>query len=260
MIGWYEVQTGALSPSVLATLLRERAGLLLRRIPGMAGWSRPRRSPLAPASSPLSACHGDPIIAPFGTAWLVPYPPIEGAPIPVRHARSGTLCAPLALTAALSTGLLAYGCYLWVRFGNPLAFSASQRSWHRTWAWPWQTFGAALTRPFLHLSHPSADELHAALDTAWGVVFLTLTVYALRRLPPTYVAFLCLFWAMVLATPALLDGVPDPLISLPRFLLTAFPLLIVLAATRRSALIAGTLFLPLLVLNTVIFVNGGWVA
>ena len=260
LIGWYEVQPGALSPSVLVALLRERVGLLLRRIPGMADWSRLRWSTPAPASSPRPAFRVDPVTAPSGTAWVVPYPPIEGAPIPARQARGAPLRAPLALIAVLSTGLLGYACYLWVRFGNPLAFSASQRSWHRTWAWPWQTFGAALTRPFLHPSHPSADELHAALDTGWGVVFLTLTVYAARHLPSAYVAFLWLFWAMVLATPALLDGVPDPLISLPRFLLTAFPLLIVLAATPRRALIAGTLFLPLLGLNTAIFVSGGWVA
>ena len=252
VIGWYEFQPGALSPNVLAALLRKRAGLLLRRIPGMADWSWPRRLP--------PALRTDPTRAPSSTARIGQYLPNEKSSTPAWQARGGTLGAPLALIAALSAGLVAYAGYLWARFGNPLAFSASQRSWHRTWAWPWQTFGAALTRPFLHPSHPSADELHAALDTGWGVVFLTITVYAVRRLPPTYVAFLWLFWAMVLATPALLDGVPDPLISLPRFLLTAFPLLIVLAATRRRALIVGALFVPLLVLNTAIFVSGGWVA
>ena len=256
LIGWYQVQPGALSFAALLAPLRELAGRPFPRAPGSAFGPLRHR----PSRDPLSGPQGDPPPVSPDAAVAVSRASMGGAPDRVRPGRGAPHLRALALASAVAAGLLAYAAYLWVRFGSPLAFSASQRSWHRTWAWPWQTFGAALSRPFLHLSHPTADELHAALDTAWGVVFLALTVYAVRRLPPTYVAFLCLFWAMILATPALLDGVPDPLISLPRFLLTAFPLLIVLAATSRRALVAGALFLPLLVLNTAIFVSGGWVA
>ena len=260
LIGWYQAQPGAWSFAALAALLRERAGRVPHRAFGFAARLLRRRAPAEAASMPQVGLRKDPAPASHDTALVPLRAPRESAPHHERLGRAALLRAPLALAATVSGGLLAYAGYLWARFGNPLAFSASQRSWHRTWAWPWQTFGAALSRPFLHLSHPSADELHAALDTTWGVVFLALTLYAVRRLPPIYVAFLCLFWAMVLATPALLDGVPDPLISLPRFLLTAFPLLIVLGATPRRALVAGALSLPLLVLNTAIFVSGGWVA
>jgi hypothetical protein len=111
-----------------------------------------------------------------------------------------------------------------------------------------------------HLLPFSPDELHACSDVLWAVVFLTLTVIATRQLARPYAVFLWLFWIVVLSTPESLDGSADVLMSLPRFLLTAFPLLIYLAATSRRALIAGAISLPLLIVNTAIFTAGGWVA
>jgi hypothetical protein len=64
----------------------------------------------------------------------------------------------------------------------------------------------------------------------------------------------------VLSTPALLDGVPSPLISVPRFLATAFPLIIFLAGTKRRFTGFCILAVPFLIVNTVIFLSGGWVA
>jgi hypothetical protein len=150
--------------------------------------------------------------------------------------------------------------YLWLHFGNPLAFSASQRSWHRTWAYPWQTCQAAFARPLADFPHLTPAQLHAGFDTLWAMVFLAITVPSLRQLPRRYACFLWLFWLVVLCTPALLDGAVDPLISLPRFLLTAFPLMIILAATPRRAGIAIVISLPLLIFNTGTFISGGWVA
>jgi Gpi18-like mannosyltransferase len=161
---------------------------------------------------------------------------------------------------AIPTGLMSYAAYLWVRFGNPLLFSSSQRSWHRTIAWPWQSLVAAVTRPFLNMPHLSGTELHGITDTLWAFLFLGVTVCAARSLRREYSAFLWLFWAVVLSTPALLDNAASPLISLPRFLATAFPLLIFLAGTRRRFVMTCAISLPLLVFNTAIFVSGGWVA
>lgn len=174
--------------------------------------------------------------------------------------RGRRLVAALAAAALMPVSLGAFMLYLWARFGDPLAFSASQRSWHRTWAWPWQTLQAALVRPLAGFPHLTPTQMHAGFDTLWALVFLALTVPAARHLPRSYAAFLLLFWLVVLSTPALLDGAVDPLISLPRFLLTAFPLLIYLAGTPRRAGIALAISLPLLIFNTGTFISGGWVA
>lgn len=180
----------------------------------------------------------------------------QRAPGAVSTQVLGALVAVTSVPAAIC----AYMVYLWARFGNPLAFSESQRSWHRTLAWPWEALQAAVTRPLARLPQVTPDQLHAGLDTLWGVVFLVLTIVAIRELGAVYGSFLTLFWVAVLSTPALLDNAADPLISLPRFLLTAFPLLIFLAATPRRAMIAAAISLPLLILNCAIFVAGGWVA
>jgi hypothetical protein len=207
---------------------------------------------LAAATRPLGII----VIVPFFLCWYQAHgrPNLVVGPWLRGHVRE------LLGAAAIPAGLLGYMAYLWTRFGNPLAFSSSQRSWHRTWAWPWHTLGAALTRPFEHIPNISPIELHGATDTLWCVIFLALTIGAARTLPRPYGVFLWLFWAMVLSTPALLDNAASPLISLPRFLATAFPLLIFLAGTRRRFATACAVSLPLLILNTAIFVSGGWVA
>jgi len=160
----------------------------------------------------------------------------------------------------LPAGVLAFMIYLQLRFGDPFLFSSSQRSWHRAFAWPWQTLEAAFQRPLAGWPHLVPEQLHAASDTVWALAFLWLTFHANTRLPTAYRAYLWFFWAIVLCTSALLDNVPDPLISLPRFLLSAFPLLFVLAASPRATKVAASIFLPLLVAYTAVFVTGGWVA
>jgi hypothetical protein len=166
----------------------------------------------------------------------------------------------LAATTFIPGGLLTFAAYLGVRFGNPLAFSSSQRSWHRTWEWPWHTLAVAIMRMQEHLFPFSNDALHACSDILWTAVFLTLTVLATRQLSRPYALFLWLFWAVVLSTPESLDGTADVLMSLPRFVLTAFPLLIYLAGTSRRTRIVCAISLPLLIVNTAIFTGGGWVA
>jgi hypothetical protein len=184
---------------------------------------------------------------------------------PLRHGGARRAWRPrhlstLSAVVLIPMGLLAFMAYLWLRFGDPLLFSASQRSWHRTWAWPWQTLQAALTRPLAGFPHLLPEQLHAGLDTLWAIGFLVLTVYATRRLPLRYSSFLWLFWIVVLSTPALLGGAMDPVISLPRFLVTAFPFVVFLAATPRRAYLSLTLAVPLLIFNVGTFVSGGWVA
>lgn len=207
---------------------------------------------LAAATRPLGII----VVAPFMICW---YQSHSAAPIAVvpwmrHHARAllGALVIP--------SGLGAYMAYLWIRFGSPFLFSTSQRSWHRTLAWPWQSLLASVTRPFATLPRLSTIQAHGLTDTLWALIFLAITIGATRSLERQYAVFLWLFWVVVLSTPALLDNVASPLISMPRFLATAFPLLIFLAGTRRRFVLTCAISLPLLVFNTAIFVSGGWVA
>jgi Gpi18-like mannosyltransferase len=207
---------------------------------------------LAAATRPLGII----VFVPFVMCW---YQAHELSPIAIRpwlrHYQKAMLGA-----LAIPAGLIAYMAYLWARFGNPFLFGASQRSWHRTLAWPWQSLGAAITRPFSNMPHLSGVQLHGVTDTLWALVFLAISIGASRSLEREYGAFLWLFWAVVLSTPALLDNAASPLISLPRFLATAFPLLIFLSDTRRRFMLTCAISVPLLVFNTAIFVSGGWVA
>jgi len=173
----------------------------------------------------------------------------------LRHAPS-----TLAAGALIPAGVLAYMVFLWLSFGQPLAFSASQRSWHRGWAWPWQAVAGALTQPFAHFPQISGTDVHAMTDSLWGLLFLAMSIPATRALPRQYACYLWLFWLEVLSTPALLDGAPSPLISMPRFLATAFPIIIFLSGARRRFLITCAVSIPFLIFNTIVFLSGGWVA
>lgn len=202
-------------------------------------------------------------LAPLVVSWYQAQP---ARSVSVRAGRSrlyagwGARSCPLVALLLIPAGLLSYVAYLGVRFGSPLAFSSSQRSWHRTWDWPWHTLAVALQRMQEHLVPFSLAELHACSDVLWAAVFLTLSVVATRQLARQYAVFLWLFWAVVLSTPESLGGATDVLMSLPRFLLTAFPVLIYLAETTRRTRIACAIALPLLIVNTAIFTAGGWVA
>ncbi|MGH2347613.1 MAG: mannosyltransferase family protein, partial [Chloroflexota bacterium] len=81
-----------------------------------------------------------------------------------------------AAGAIIPLGLLAYMAYLGARFGDPLAFSSSQRSWHRGWALPWQSIEAAIVRPLTHVPHLDGPTIHAMSDTTWGLVFLAISI------------------------------------------------------------------------------------
>jgi Gpi18-like mannosyltransferase len=215
---------------------------------------------LAAATRPM----GIVLIGPFLIAWWQSTG--RGFPLqPKALFRAALLRARryperVAAGAAIPGGLLAYMAYLGLRFGNPLAFSSSQRSWHRGWALPWESLYLSVTRPLSQVGHLDGPTIHAMSDTLWALLFLAVSIPATRALPRTYGCYLWLFWLEVLSTPALLDGVPSPLISVPRFLATAFPLVIFLAGTRRRFATFSILAVPFLIVNTVIFLSGGWVA
>jgi hypothetical protein len=197
-------------------------------------------------------------VVPFIMFWLDAHPLALRSGFSFRWLRLHV--RPLSGICLVPTGLLVYMIYLWVRFGNPLAFSSSQRSWNRAWVWPWDTLVAAITRPVAHFPVFTLDEMHGVIDSLVGYGFLVVTVLANKVLPRPYVVMLWLFWLVVLSTPAILNDAPSPLLSVPRFIMTAFPFLFFLAGSERRFYIACAISIPMLLLDTALFVNGGWIA
>jgi hypothetical protein len=157
----------------------------------------------------------------------------------------------VAYLALAPSGLLAYAAYLWWRFGDPFLFYTEQSRWGREATGPLDSLLSALSRGGESLGRlfsprlwadPSlgrvADALGAA-NNAYNLVFLglalALLVAGLRVLPPDLSAY-----AFLLILPPTLFGTPQgPLMGLPRYVLVAFPLFVVLGVLLEERRILG---------------------
>src|SRR5215218_2127779 len=158
--------------------------------------------------------------------------------------------------ALVLVGLLGYMIFLWYEFGDPLMFANAQ-----TTGW-----GRELTNPLASLEDAwtsAADRLKYVLDpaTLFLVLFLVLMAIGFAILPPG----LSVYTFLATLLPAVLTPAPGlPLMSLPRFLLGAFPLFFVLGYLLSYSRVA--LYLWLLVsaslgtVLTALFVTWRWVA
>lgn len=175
-------------------------------------------------------------------------------------------------------GLLVWMTYLSLAFSNPFSFARAQTEWTRVLAAPNYTVGRALTAALeggwriistryvsLSLSMPgqwSSLDVAAANIIALGVLVMVglLLWYGARRLPPAY----SLFALVSLLFPLCFPAHSMPLMSFPRFALTAFPLYVSLALFTRDRRWAHTavvaIGLLLLVLFTIKFALFSWVA
>ncbi len=140
--------------------------------------------------------------------------------------RSGLAMVPILLA------LLGYMAYLGLQFGDPLAFLNAQSDWDRSLMAPWDTIGRFLEGPFELNSGP-----HSLVDFAFMTFALVLALASwkvLRRSYAVYITALVLF--------PLLTG---SLVSYPRFVLTYFPMFLVMGLVGRrptidkAILIAG---------------------
>jgi hypothetical protein len=156
-----------------------------------------------------------------------------------------------AYLALAPSGLALYAAYLWWRFGDPLLFYTQQSRWGREATGPLNSLlgalrqgGEGLARLFAPRlwADPSpariADALGAA-NNAYNLVFLglalALLVAGLKVLPPDLSAY-----AFLLILPPTLFGTPQgPLMGLPRYVLVAFPLFIVLGALLKERRLLG---------------------
>lgn len=159
-------------------------------------------------------------------------------------------------------GVVLFMAYLARVAGNPLAFSLGQQAWQkaftpRLWLGLTDTLHHLLAEPFA-----SYFEAHNLINLAALLLFLAGTVLVARRLPAAYTLYLLAFWLVTLVSPATAGGYPVPLVSMERYVLSLFPVFMVLAllgrrpAVHDAYLVLGT---GLLALLTVQFVNGWWI-
>ena len=175
-------------------------------------------------------------------------------------------------------GLLAWMAYLALTFGRPLLFLSAQERWHRDLATPNYTLWQGLKSFFLGLRQLVSGRATPrywpvegsgnALDLAVVNISAFLATAAAgallwvgaRRLPAAYTV-----WGLlVIGFPLLAPNPFQPLYSMPRFALTAFPIFITVALLteqrRRAHLAVCAVELVLLVGLTVKFALFGWVA
>ncbi len=176
--------------------------------------------------------------------------------------------------ALVPAGLAAYAAYLWARFGDPLVFARQQRDyWNREFSGPLATLGDAwraagigmeyvLDPATLFLGTDATPALEASnvLNLGFLIFFLVLAVAGLFVLPPG----LSVYTAALVLLPVLTPSPRFPLMSLPRFVLGAFPIFLVLGflLSRSRRTLAAWLALSggLGVALTALFVTWRWVA
>jgi Mannosyltransferase (PIG-V) len=171
-------------------------------------------------------------------------------------------------------GLLGYMVLLWARFGDPLiSFRQQNAHWNRELTSPLTTLKEAwisarvglnyvLNPASLFLGRAPGPALEASntLNLAFLILLLILVGIGFAVLPPGLSVYASLFTLLPVLTPSPLF----PLMSLPRFMLGAFPLFFVLGYLLSRSRIA--LYLWLLVSSglgaalTAMFVTWRWVA
>ncbi len=171
-------------------------------------------------------------------------------------------------------GLAGYVVFLWRRFGEPLLFARQQQDyWEREPTNPLTTLGDAwraagegskyLLDPstlFLDTSATPALDASNALNLAFLVFFFVVAIVGLAVLPPG----LSLYTFVVVLLPVLTPAPRFPLMSMPRFVLGAFPVFLVLGyllARGRTVLalclmVSGGVGIAL----TALFTTWRWVA
>src|SRR5918994_929835 len=152
----------------------------------------------------------------------------------------------VAYLALAPSGLLAYAAWLWWRFGDPLLFLNEQAKWTRELSGPLsalQTAFGLAAESLRSLFDPTAYELYgfeglfyvfSGTNALYNLVFL-LFAYAVLSLGVRWLpADLALYGFPLLLRPGFFAASSNPLMSMPRFVLVAFPVFITLGILLKS--------------------------
>jgi 4-amino-4-deoxy-L-arabinose transferase-like glycosyltransferase len=186
-------------------------------------WARRGRWKLAGLAGMLAALTRN-----TGVLLLIPLLAFYGSSINWRWRQ---LDRRVLWSLLIPAGLGVYMAYQLAVRGNPFLFNDSQELWRRQLASPFTSLyhGATdslilLHRLLLHGSlYPAA--VHNLIAFPLLVLAVAALVLAWRRLRPAYLAYA----AAAILLPLCYPSVQRPLFSMPRFLLTCFPVFIALA-------------------------------
>jgi Mannosyltransferase (PIG-V) len=187
--------------------------------------------------------------------------------------RSPSALARLAPLLLLPAAIGLYALYLDHTVGDPWAFTNAQADWDRDasplgpLAGAWDAFLAAGRGARTLLDFPAAGPGHDERVALWNLSHFAILVGALwltwvawRRLGVAFGLYSAATLAIILSVPA--EGFP--LVSLPRFLLGDFPILLALAAVTldrpRAREITLCSFAALAAVAAVAFARGVWIA
>lgn len=149
--------------------------------------------------------------------------------------------------------ILLYILFQSIQFNSPLGFLTNESNWGRTASFPWSAplhyFNLLKWRHFFEVGE-SARSLNEFLFFLFGLTCLFISFLKLRISYSIY--FLLAF------TLPLLSGT---LVALPRYLLTIFPLFLLLAQIKNETIQKSGLFLSLLLLAllSMLYINSYWV-
>ncbi|MFC0543386.1 hypothetical protein [Kutzneria chonburiensis] len=163
--------------------------------------------------------------------------------------------------ALVPAGVGLYMAYLWVKWGEPLAFVRWQTDyWHRTTQWPWQPIVRAVDVVIHSTTIAGSNPTDSLWELVWIAVPLIAVALTWRRMPVEYSLFTTAVFLMTI-TVASPEG--EPLLSITRHLAGAFPVAVaygLLAGRNRPRQLLLVLSLAFFGLFTAYFVTGRWVA
>jgi mannosyltransferase PIG-V len=180
----------------------------------------------------------------------------------------------LAGLVLVPAGLVAYALFLRQRFGDALVFARQQSAyWERELTGPLTTLGRAwgdagegmkyiLDPATLFLGTPAGPSLEASntLNLVFLIFFLLVMVVGFVVLPPD----LSIYTSLIVLLPVLTPAPDFPLMSMPRFVLGAFPVFLVLGYLLSRSKLALISYLVLGggfgVALTAMFATWRWVA
>jgi Gpi18-like mannosyltransferase len=160
--------------------------------------------------------------------------------------------APIVL---IPTAVLAYMFYLGYTKGNPFIIQSEEATyWSRYFAWIWITYGRTIKILFTYPLF-SVNVVKNLLDVAFTTLPIAALVLGWKRLPLHYNLFALAVIIFSISFPILID---NPLTSVPRYLMSIFPLIVVFALWgKRPRLDQFFIALgpPLLAVNTILFIS-----
>lgn len=149
-------------------------------------------------------------------------------------------------------GFLIYSFYLMQTTADPLYFITAERHWLRSLSLP----GAGFWETLQNLAREGAnrDSLNSLVDLIFAVLGVGMAFRAFRFLSPSFSVYCLVSVLLPLFTPTLS--------SMPRFLLTVFPIFILLALVKNKIIFFTYQLISIMLLSifAALFINGYWVS